>query len=289
MKVITRLVNGAYLQATQYPGLQFKLVPNTTLNERFGILADQVPPGTDIPSLRYFTIGNGGHKFDVGANGIGKPSPIQHKPTDCALFNHIPFALREPANDFTVAQMSRYRLRVPVVINGVNYIAYYARVIDYTGIAPQMEYVTTQADGSQVVTPYVPTSKNLNPSPSDLSPTGVNVVTGDYVQVSVKAPLSFTEDDAAELVNVANIMYGDPDLAIVSEIALCSGIDKLVQGGGNGQPTFNYTESIAMQCCSIFNAFYSMQYADEGIDVMLDIGSVEPMLGVTNVSAALTA
>lgn len=285
MKVITRLANGSYLQATQFPGLAFKLLDNTTINKKFGILADQVPAAGQMPALQYFMIGNGGHSFTVGANGVGKPSPIIHRSTDCALYNFLPFVLREPANDLTAAEMTRYRMRVPTVINGVNYVAYYAREMDFTGITPQMEYVTIQADGTKVTTPFVPTSANLNPTPPTLSSTGVNVTTSDYVQVSVEVPLTLTGDDAAEIVNVANILYGDPDLAIISEIALCSGVDKLVQGGGNGQATFNYTEAIALQACSIFNSFYAMQYADSGITISLDIGTLEPLIDLTSQSA----
>lgn len=285
MKLITRTFGGSYLQSTQLPQLAFKLNPFTTLNEKFAVQADQIPAVGQMPGLGMFCIGNGGHSFAVGANGIAKPSPIQHQADHAALYNHLPFVLREPSNDLTLAQMAKYRLRVPVTVNGTAMIAYYAKKLDFTGIFPQMEFVTKNEDGSSNVTPFVPSSANLNPTPPDLSPSGVNVATGSYVVVSVKVPLTMTAEDVAEFLNVANLMYGDPELAIISEIALCSGIDKTVQGGGNGQPTFQYKESIATQVNSIFNSFYAMAYADDGIDVLLDIGATEPLLKLTNQSA----
>lgn len=289
MKLITRTAYGGFLQTTQLTGRPFALVPNTTLNEKFGVLAGQIPAAGTIPFLDYFVIGNGGHKWSSATTStgqqIGKPEPIQHKATDAALYNQIPFVLREPANDLTPAQMAGYRLRVPMVIGGVPYIAYFAKVFDYTGVAPAMQLTTTNGDGSTTVTPFVPDSSNLNPTPPDLSSTGVNVITGQYVTSSAKLPLNLTPNDQAELLNVANILYGDPELAIISEIGLCSGVDKVVAGGGSGQPTFNYTEAIAMQVVSFFNSFYAMEYADNGIEVLLDVGATEPLLKIAGVNA----
>lgn len=285
MKLITRTAYGGYLQTTQLTGRPFALVPSTTLNEKLGIQSGIIPAAGTMPFLNYFVIGNGGHKFTVGANGIGKPEPVQHRATDAALYSQIPFVLREPANDLTQAQMAAYRLRVPLVINGVNYIAYYGKVFDYTGVAAAMQLTTVNPDGSTTVTPFVPDSTNLNPTPPDLSSTGVNVVTGQYVTSSSKLPLNLTANDQQELLNVANIMFGDPELAIISEIGLCSGVDKTVAGGGSGQPTFNYTEAIAVQIVSFFNSFYAMEYADDGIQVLLDVGATEPLLKLAGVNA----
>lgn len=285
MKMVTRTIYGGALQATQFTGTAFKQVANTTLNEKFGIQANSLVPAGTIPTMGIVVIGNGGHKLSVGANNIAKPDPVQHKSTDAGLYNHIPFVLRELDNDLTQAQMAGYRLRQGLQINGVNYIAYYGKKLDYTGIQAQMEYMTVAPDGTITITPFVPTSANLNPTPPDLSPSGVNVTTGDYTIASIKVPFNLSSTDAAELVNVANLMYGDPDLAIISEIGLCSGVDKLVAGGGSGQPTFNYTESIGTQICSIFNSFYPMNYADNGINVMLDVGSTEPLLKLAGVNS----
>lgn len=289
MKLITRTAYGGFLQTTQLTGRPFALVPNTTLNEKFGVLAGQIPAAGTIPFLDYFVIGNGGHKWSSTTTStgqqIGKPEPVQHKATDAALYNQIPFVLREPANDLTQAQMLAYRLRVPLVVNGVNYIAYYAKAFDYTGVAAQMQLTTVNPDGSTTVTPFVPDSSNLNPTPPDLSSTGVNVVTGQYVTSSAKLPLNLTANDQQELLNVANILYQDPELAIISEIGLCSGVDKQVAGGGSGQPTFNYTEALVCQIVSFFNSFYAMEYADDGIQVLLDVGATEPLLKIAGVNA----
>lgn len=282
MKIITRAAIGSLLQTNLLTGRPFQKIDNTTLNEKFGIQKDNVPPAGTMPFLNYFTIGNGGHKFSVGSNGIGIPDPVQHRTRDMALYNHIPFVLREPANDLSPAQMANYRLRTLVTYNGITYVAYYAKVFDYTGVSAQMFLLTINDDGSSTMVPFVPDSSDLNPTPPDLSNTGVNVTTGQYVVVSEKLPLKLTPDDVKELLNVANIIYGDPAYAVISEIGICSGVDLRVTGGGTGQPTFTYLESIATQIVSYFNTFYSMQYADDGIDILLEIGATEPMLKLFN-------
>lgn len=278
MKVITRTGFGSYVQTDGLTGIPFALVPSTTMNEKFGVQSGVAPSAGVLPTMRYFMVGNGGHRLTVGANNIAKPEPIQHSATDAALYEHLPFVLREVGSDLTPSQIAGYRIRVPVTINGVNYIAYYAKVLDYTNVATQMQLVTINSDGTQTVVPFVPDSSNLNPTPPPLSNTGVNVTTGQYLTVSAKVPLTLSANDVTELLNVANIIYGDPELAIVSEIALCTGVDKLVSSGGSGSPTINYTEAIALQVATFFNSFYAMEYANDGVSVLLDVGATEPLL-----------
>ncbi|MFO5890678.1 hypothetical protein ACLBSJ_33215, partial [Klebsiella pneumoniae] len=40
--IVTRTAYGSYLQTSQYLGIPFKLIPNTTLNEKFSIQQNDV-------------------------------------------------------------------------------------------------------------------------------------------------------------------------------------------------------------------------------------------------------
>lgn len=276
MDNIVRTVYGSYLQSCQLLGLPFALAANSTLNEKFGVQAGVPPNSGVLPNCRYFAIGNGGHKLSV-TNGLYIPEPIQHMTTDAALFNHLPFVLREPSNDLTATQRANYALRVAEVHNGINYVAYYLKRIDFTNVAASMQYKTVASDGSVTTSPFVPTTANLNPTPQTLSTTGVNVVTGDYVMASAPVPITLTADDVAEILNVANIIYGDPNAAIVSEIALVSGCDKVIAAGGSGSTTFNFNEVIAAQVDSFINTFYALNFSQDGVDNIVDCGAVEPL------------
>lgn len=276
MDNIVRTVYGSYLQSCQLLGLPFALATNSTLNEKFEVQAGVLPNSGVLPTCGYFAIGNGGHKLSV-TNGLYIPEPIQHLTTDAALYNHLPFVLREPANDLTTAQQALYGLRVSEVHNGINYIAYYLKRINFTGVAVSMQYKTVNADGTVTTSPFQPDTGNLNPQPPSLSPTGVNVVTGDYVMASAPVPITLTADDVTEILNVANIIYGDPNAAIVSEIALVSGVDKTIAVGGSGQPTFNFKEVIAAQVDTFINTFYALNFSQDGVQNVVDCGAVEPL------------
>lgn len=276
METLVRTVYGAILQTTQLVGKPFVLKEYTTLNEKFGIQAGILPTSTEIPRCQYMAIGLGGHRAATGADGIMIPEPIQHRPTDAGLYKHLPFVLRELTNDLSPTDRAKYALRRIEEHNGNNYAAYYLRRLDLTNVTPEMLYKTVN-DGVVTTTPFVPTSANLNPTPPDLSSTGVNVTTGDYVTATAKLSLIFTTKEINELLNAANVMFGDERLAIISEIALVSGVDKTIQVSGSGQATFNFNEVIAAQIVSILNTMYMAKYADSGIDLTIDIGSSEPM------------
>jgi hypothetical protein len=284
MDGITRTVYGSYLQSCQLLGLPFVLTPNTTLNEKFQVQAGIAPNTGVMPTSTYFAVGNGGHKLAI-TDGLYIPEPIQHMTTDAALYNQLPFVLREPTADLTTAEQASYALRVAVVYNGVNYVAYYLKRIDMTGVAVSMQYKTVNSDQSVTTTPFTPNTTNLNPTPPAVSTTGVNVVSGNYVMASAPVPITLSATDVTELLNVANIIYGDPNAAIISEIALCSGVDKMIAVGGSGQPTFNFNEAVAVQVDSFINTFYALNFSQNGVQNIIDCGATEPLFSLSTASS----
>lgn len=286
MEQIVRTVYGAYLQTVQLMDLNFSKMPHTTLNEKFGINQNATLPQGVIPTLNYAAIGNGGHQMVIGANNISVPQPLQHLPTDAALYNQLPFVLRLPTNDLTAAQQANYRLRKNVSYNGRTYIAYYLKSLNLSQTAasintnvPQLMYKTVQ-NGTVTSTPFTPTTANLNPTPPTTTTSGAVSTTGNYVSASSQVPFVLDSFDLAEYSNVANIIYGDPAYAIISEIALCSGLDQPASGTFNGVAQ-NYTDAVAVQVMNFISTFYPVQFMQDNINILFDVGAVEPLFSLT--------
>lgn len=282
MENTVRTIFSAYLQTCMLLGRPVTILPGSTLNEKLGIQSDVMIAADQVPKMRYAAIGNGGHKMVMGANGISRPEPIQHRSTDAALYNQLPFILRTANNDLSPVEREKYGLRRLEEHGGISYIAYYLKRLDYLNVNAQMEYKTVN-EGVTTTTPFVPNNSNINPVPPDLANTGVNVTTGDYVSATAKVPFTLDVDEVDEIINVSNIIYNDSGYAIISEIALCSGVDKIVttsQGTGVG---FNINEVIGTQVVSFINGFFAMNFSNAGLSVTFDLGATEPNWMLTNI------
>lgn len=280
MENITRTVYGSSLQTALLLGLPVPIVANSTLNEKLNIQASTAIAVTDRPKMVYVAIGNGGHRTISGPQGITRPEPVQHRSTDAALYNQLPFVLRKLNNDLSAAERTKYALRRVEEHDGVSYFAYYLKRLDLSETTIGMEY-NTVLNGVTTTNVFTPTASNLNPTPPDLTQTGVNVTTGDYVTAVAKTPFTMTETEAAEFLNVATIIYTDPGYALISEMAICAGVDKSVAMEGGG--TFN--EVVGCQVVSFVNTFFSIPFSNAGVSVELEVGATEPLFVLTNASA----
>lgn len=276
MENIIRTVQGAKLQTSQLLGTPLVIDPHSTLNEKFNIHADLLLTANDKPTIKYIAIGNGGHAMAVGSNNITYPKPIQHTPRHAALYNQLPFVLRLPNNDLTAAEVTKYRLRKNLVVNGVTYIAYYLKLLDLTATHPQLE-LRSVTNGVTTATGYTPTVGDLNPTPPVLPSTGVVSTTGDYIAATAKVPFIMSPSDISEFLNVCNIIYGDVNYGIVSELALCSGVDRSVTGIFRGT-SLGYNDAIAVQVVSFINTIFAANFANAGWSISLDVGSLESLL-----------
>lgn len=277
MEAIVRTVYGANLQTAQLLGVPFQVVPNSTLNDKFNISNASVLNSTDMPRMQYVSIGNGGHRMKVtGNNTLQVPEPIQHRTTDAALYSHLPFVLRPIGNDLTASERERYALRRLETIAGEDYFAYYLRRMDLTGVAAQMEYKTVVADVT-TATPFIPTAGNLSPTPPVVVTGGSVSTSGDYVTASAIVYFNLDAFDIAEILNACNIIYGSEDYAIISEIGLCSGVDKIVTALDSLGTGFNFNEVIAAQIVSHISSFHALRFTSSGVNTLFDVGATEPL------------
>lgn len=276
MENIVRTVYGANIQTA----LKFNRVPTiypySTLNEKFNIHNDVPVLETDRHTFKYMAIGNGGHRVAVGADNIAKFETIQHSPKHAALYNQLPFVLRPVTDDLTSLERLNYRLRRLETHDGVQYAAYYLKVLDLTNTNTVLE-LRTVVDGNIISTEFSPSINDLSPTPPAIVPGNVLVTTGDYIAATSKVSFNMTTAEIAEFLNVCNIIYSDDDYAIISELALCAGIDKAVTGNFNGS-TVGYTDAIAVQITNHIDTSIIAKSANAGINILFDLGSVEPLL-----------
>lgn len=279
MQNIVRTAAAAALQTAQYLNKPLEIKANSTLNQKFDIQASVAISSDDRVAMRYATIGNGGHRFIVGAEGVSRPEPVQHLPRHTALYNHLPFVLRLPNNDLDPTARAKYRLRRHEIHDGQTYVAYYLKTLDLSNTQPQLELRSVN-NGVVTSTPFTPTLSDMNPTPPAIGNNGALVTTGDYVASTAKVAFTMDSLEVDELLNVANILYGDDNYAIVSEIGLCSGVDRVVTGDFNGSSS-TYTEAIGVQVCTFVDQFIAAKFTNKSISLNFDVGSVEPLLALS--------
>lgn len=272
---ITRTIYGSNLQTAQLQNKKYKILEHTTLNELWNVRANLEPKQN--PTVQYIAIGSGGHRHQAGANGVSYTSPIRHRPSDAGMFRQEPFRLRLEGNDLTSDERSRFAIRVKQEINGRNYIGYYLMRIQDRNDDIILEH-TTVKDGVAVTKPFVPTRANLEPKPPEIAPNETTTTNGDYLTVTHKLTISFSAIDVTEYINVAKIKYDNPYMAVISELALCSGEDATVTEAGAGE-NVTYAEAIGVQVASFVTVYYPVGYTNRGFDIEVELGSVEPMTG----------
>lgn len=276
MEKSVRSALGAKLQTAQKFGKPITIEPNSTLNQKFGVATDMTPDVGDNVFVKYLGVGIGGHRSEVGTNNRVKFVSIPHQPQDTALYDQIPFLMRPIDDDLTPGERIKYRLRSVITVNGVKYAAYFLRVLDLSETVPSLEFRTVN-NGVITSTPWVPTLANLNPVKPLLNPNQVMTTGDDYIAASARIPVSFTASDATELLNVGNILFGDPGYIVISEVCLCSGIDKVITGDFNGTPV-GYTEAIGVQINDFLSTFFAPEFQSQGMQFNMDAGSIEPLL-----------
>lgn len=287
MKTITRSVWGSALQTSLLLGQVPTILDHTTLNEKFGVFTDEKLGASERPAMQYYCIGNGGHKSMVGADGTQYTSPLPHRASDAALYRHLPFVLRRVDNDLTVVERGRYGLRVLLSVNNINYWAYYLKRISLSNTAPAINH--TIVDGVNKYTePYVPNLANLSPTPPLMSNTGVITTSGDYLSTSSILTLIFSEQDVTELINACQILFDNEAYAVISEIGLVSGVDRVLSVPGTGNTQFNMKEVIAAQINSFITTHHSVAFTNKGFTQDIELGATEPLLSDADYVSATT-
>lgn len=285
MKTITRTILGSSLQSSLLLGIPVVIQPNTTLNEKFGVLAGATLNEGEVPSLGYFAIGNGGHRNRSGADGIPYTSPNIHSASDAALYRHLPFVLRPVDSDLTVGERAKYGMRVLETHDNLRYYAYYLKRINRTDVIPVIQH-TVVSGSNEISSPFEFTMANLNPTAPELPNSGVITTSGDYLSVSSILKLLFTAQDVMELIEACRIKFKNEAYAVISEIAMVSGVDRISTVQGSGNQTFNMNEVACAQVASFITTDHRVAFTNKGFEQNIELGATEPMLSSSDVISA---
>ena len=263
-----RTLYGLDLQMHALNGREYKPLPNTTLNEKFGILIDKNKvSGLGLPTIKYYTIGVGGLNL---IDGIDTYSFSKHRPTDAGLFEHIPFVIRKTDNDLSPEDQLKYRFKKLETIKGVNYYCYYLKVINNEEMIDGLFQIDVMNSTPRLSKFNTNTDKLLNPIPRDPTLTMLDTENTSYVTKVTKYPFILKSSELKEINNVLNILYGYDNTKNITEIGICTGIDFRTEDGK--------TEAIMTQISYHMeveiNTMYMSKVGDELIR-SLEIGSQE--------------
>lgn len=272
MEPVVRTIYGAYLQTCKLLEANFQVLPNSTLNQKFNIFPSEMPLANQYPRLRYIAIGNMGSTYDTLSNNQIVVNPIPHQPRHASLYNHIPFIVRPINNDLTATQRANYRLREIRTIGNDTYVIYWLKAIDLSSLQVQTELRNVQ-NSVVTTTPFTPSPQDLNnPQPPTQTSHNFNDPDGDYLVASARLTFSLNQNEVQEIIDAVNLLFGDPRLAIINEIALVTGIDRQLTVSNT-----TYTEVVCAQISAFISQFHALTVNTTQVNIELDVGSVEPL------------
>lgn len=280
MELYTRAYPGLTMQIAHYFGIPLTVLDHSTLNEKLGILSGTTLGNNELPRVAYFAIGNGGHGTKTGVNSFPLLDNKIHKTTDTGLFNQLPFVLRPIAGDLEEPERALYGLRRIEQHNGNDYVAYYLKRIDRTGLQIKVQNRVVDVNQNTALSDFIPSSDDLSPTPVNLDNTGVNSVTGKYVSASVNLTIGFNAFDAEEFLNVITVIYGNVSYGIISEGALVSGVDRIVSSNDGAGGTISFNEVVCAQIANQIPLLQPVYSQRNGFDIIAEVGGIEPLLNL---------
>lgn len=279
---VVRTIMSSYVQTHISLNLPYVTKDFTTLNEKLGVEASTKPQTNQRIAFNFFSIGIGGARNEIGEDGVHLQAPRQHETTDFSPFMMMPFVVRELNADLSAAQRARFCLRVEATNprDGKRYIFYYGRW--FTQFEGPVEMTQFRIENGNVVdvSPFVPGPSNLNPTPRDLTNSGLNIVDGRYARTSILSDISWSAWDVDELKKAAVITKGDERYAFFNELAVGASVKNPTNVQSPGAGSFTYDEAIAATCTNLMNVNYQALYFSDGFDLKLNFGSTEPLFRV---------
>lgn len=283
MEHVTRTLRFSTLQSAMVRGAPYKWKPYTTLNEKFNVQPKIYPGSSVFPVLSYMAIGRGGMGMETGADGEIYPNILQHRSTDAALFNHMPFSLRLLNNDLPANRQSRYAMRQQVEYHGEMYWAYWLKRVDFTQADTEM-FLKRIIDGVPDIQSYVYDSSNLTPTPVDMTDSGSNLLGGYNAVASTIIGITLDDFDIQEIRDASRIITRSSNRATISELALCSGATKQIQvPSGSGTIAFN--EAIGVEVATFIKAMYPLDFINKSFTDNLELGISEPLFRLEGINA----
>lgn len=273
MESVVKTIYHTELMLSHIKGSTFTPLPNTTLNEKFNILEDGVNEDVPNPTLKYFCIGNGNIRTLDTDDDITLHYG-NHNVIDGALYNHIPFITRKLTEDIGIDDKLLYRLRKIHVIDGIEYVAYYMKLIPDNKVSSRILKITSEYDTMPKIEEYnYNDSKILNPVPTE-DTVNIEDTSTTYVTCSDQITLTLNNTEISEINNAIEVLKlnADNNNNTINEIALCTGSDFL--------NTSDYTmEVIKAQVMFFVDSDYDLQTllnVDGHIEREIEVGGMQP-------------
>lgn len=277
METVVRTIYSSLLSTAKLLNRPLTILPNSTLNQKFNLHANELPAINEYPVLGYIGIGNKGASYEVTSDSYVLTNPVPHLPRDASLYNFIPFVVRPINDDLSATERMRYRLRVPVTVGTTTYVAYYLRTLNISDLIPSVEL--RNVNGETITTSaFTPTLSDLSPTPPVISNNNLNTPSGDYLASTARVTFTLNQSDVNNIMDACALLYGDPRYAVISEIALCTGVDKVLQGTF-GATISNYTDTIATQVAAFIYQYHALTVNTTKVEIEFDIGGSEALLG----------
>lgn len=304
-RIVTRTVSNAQLTTVRQLGLIHEIAEFTTLNQALnepGItpmlpspltlgmeITDDYDAVKDTQNLytKYLVLGNGGHKqINNPEDVVPYTVPVPHLATDTGLYNTMPILARPVNDDLTPVERRQYCLRRTIMKDKILYAFYFGRVLEYDRTTPDSN-ITHVENGEETTEEFVATMNNLKPS----HPDETNTYEGSYASVSAHIRIVWTKKDIEEMQNACAILFGNPRVAIISEMAVCSAVLKPVtkryppSGPQNpvNTPVNTFYEAVGCQVQVFISTHAPVGSNGAEYALTLDLGATEPLFGV-NVS-----
>lgn len=282
MENVTPTVYAAAIQTYNQLGLVPKFDPGATFNDYLGVFGGDTLTATDRYTTGYMSIGIGGHTNETGPDGFPLGGSNVHQPGDTRAFKPFPFIMRLITDGLNIEQRKKYRGRRIETHQGRQYECWYLRVIDKTPLQVN-KWRQINSNGQTSTVLFTPNDENINPVPvTPTTSTGSTIqATGDFLYTSCVYNFVLDENDAAELRNCAEIIYNNERYAVISEVVIQAGADRLKTGPGPGQTTMNYTEAVCVQPMAFLVTESSMVVNNKGYTWTIDLGATEPLASAT--------
>lgn len=220
----TKTLNFSKLDLYRSLNLPFAIDQYSTLNEKHNI-GNVAPPSSGYPLLNYLGLGRGGHASVIGAGNSTLVDILEHSPTDTAFFDQIPFRVVPASADLAPQDRAKYRIRVPVTKNGIDYFAYYLKVVDFSTVVPTANVLTLNNGVIVSDTAYATSSTRLSPTPININNIAVNVSSGNHLIPQAVMAITLDTNDILGIIDACTIMYGDARYATISEVGIIGGFD----------------------------------------------------------------
>lgn len=276
-KNICRTAVGIAVQASKLLGRPYVYRKYTTMNERLDINPEAHAELTTPPDIKYWCIGRGGHRVHVDDSDTPIMDPISHETTDTGPYKAVPFVLRRTNDDLSATDREKYILRRKETHNGNEYWAYYGKRFEDVKSVPEIIHDNTK-NGITTSRVFEYTNDDLYPTPPDLPNEGVTVASDDIIRISSKVVIDFNERDVEEYYKVSKILYGSESSSIISEILICSGVDKMITVTGSSGSTFQFKDAIGVQVNVFVSTYQQISDNNRGFYHEFELGEGEPLL-----------